>query len=83
MLNDIAVKEVQWALQEAYKIAVHTMGITDWSDYPDYKDAKSYKFEGVEYITVYKYPNQRKIQCEEMQIEITKMILQSLHKKNE
>ena len=31
MITDTAVTEVQWALQEAYKIAVHTAGITDWS----------------------------------------------------
>ena len=26
-----AIIKVQWALQEAYKIAVHNAGITDWS----------------------------------------------------
>ncbi len=29
--HDKVLLEVQWALQEAYKIAVHTAGITDWS----------------------------------------------------
>ena len=31
MITDKAVTEVQWALQEAYKIAVHHFGIIDWS----------------------------------------------------
>ena len=30
-LNERALLEVNWALQEAYKIAVHHSGITDWS----------------------------------------------------
>ncbi len=29
--HDLAIKKTQWALQEAYKIAVHNAGITDWS----------------------------------------------------
>lgn len=29
--NERAILEVNWALQEAYKIAVHHSGITDWS----------------------------------------------------
>ena len=29
--NEKALLEVNWALQEAYKIAVHHSGITDWS----------------------------------------------------
>lgn len=29
--NEKAILEVNWALQEAYKIAVHHSGITDWS----------------------------------------------------
>ncbi len=29
--NEKALLEVNWALQEAYKIAVHHAGITDWS----------------------------------------------------
>jgi len=31
MITDKAVTEVNWALQEAYKMAVHHSGITDWS----------------------------------------------------
>ena len=31
MITDKALLEVNWALQEAYKIAVHHSGITDWS----------------------------------------------------
>ena len=29
--NEKALLEVNWALQEGYKIAVHHSGITDWS----------------------------------------------------
>ena len=29
--HELAIKKTQWALQEAYKIAVHNAGITDWS----------------------------------------------------
>lgn len=29
--HQIAIRKVQWALQEAYKISVHNLGITDWS----------------------------------------------------
>ena len=29
--NETALLEVNWALQEAYKIAVHHFGIIDWS----------------------------------------------------
>ena len=25
------ILDIQWALQEAYKIAVHNLGISDWS----------------------------------------------------
>ena len=32
--NDIAVREVEWVLQEAYKIAVRVAGIKDWSEEP-------------------------------------------------
>ncbi len=31
MSTQTAEREVNWALQEAYKIAVHHAGITDWS----------------------------------------------------
>ena len=31
MNPDKAVLNVEWALQEAYKMAVHLRGITDWS----------------------------------------------------
>lgn len=30
-----AVNNVEWALQEAYKMAVHMRGITDWSKVND------------------------------------------------
>jgi len=29
--HKLAVTKVQWALQEAYKVAVHNAGIQDWS----------------------------------------------------
>lgn len=29
--HQIAIRKVQWALQEAYKISVHNLGILDWS----------------------------------------------------
>lgn len=29
--HELAIKKTQWALQEAYKIAVHNAGIVDWS----------------------------------------------------
>jgi len=29
--HELAIKKTQWALTEAYKIAVHNAGITDWS----------------------------------------------------
>jgi len=29
--HKIAIRKVQWALQEAYKISVHNLGIIDWS----------------------------------------------------
>ena len=29
--NDLALAKVEWALSEAYKIAVHLRGVTDWS----------------------------------------------------
>ncbi len=35
MNPDKAVRNVQWALQEAYKMAVHMRGITDWSKMPN------------------------------------------------
>jgi len=31
LITERAVNEVNWALQEAYKIAVHHSGIIDWS----------------------------------------------------
>ena len=31
----IILQEVNWAMQEAYKIAVHHSGITDWSKEDD------------------------------------------------
>jgi hypothetical protein len=31
---DKVILQVQWALQEAYKIAVHNAGISDWSVVP-------------------------------------------------
>jgi len=30
-INDLALMEVDWALQESYKRAVKLRGITDWS----------------------------------------------------
>lgn len=29
--HKIAIRKVEWALQEAYKVAVHNAGISDWS----------------------------------------------------
>lgn len=29
--HQLAIRKVQWALQESYKIAVHNSGVTDWS----------------------------------------------------
>jgi len=29
--HKLAITKVQWALQEAYKVAVHNAGIQDWS----------------------------------------------------
>jgi hypothetical protein len=29
--HGLAIRKVQWAIQEAYKISVHNLAITDWS----------------------------------------------------
>lgn len=34
MKPEEAILQTQWCLQEAYKIAVHHLGITDWSREP-------------------------------------------------
>ena len=59
--HEDSVKEVNWAMSEAYKMAVQLAGITDWSvDDPR---------------------GTRVAQVEIMQVEIAKMILNSLHKR--
>ena len=35
--HQIAIRKVQWALQEAYKISVHNLAITNWSEEQFYR----------------------------------------------